>query len=100
MHSDPIADLLTRIRNGAMAKLPAVEVPMSKMKLEIVKILEAEGFLKGHEITTESKFPMIKVQISYDAKRKPVLQHIQRVSKPGRRVYKHSGELPPLRSGR
>lgn len=99
MHSDPIADLLTRLRNGAMAKLPSVEVPMSKIKLEIVKILEAEGFVKAHEITTETKFPMIKIQISYDAKRKPIMQHIQRVSKPGRRVYKHTGELPALRSG-
>ncbi len=99
MHSDPIADLLTRIRNGANAKLPTVEIPMSKIKLEIVKILEAEGFLKGHEITTESKFPNLKVTIAYDAKRKPILNHVRRVSKPGLRVYKASDEMRPIRSG-
>ncbi|MBS1704625.1 MAG: 30S ribosomal protein S8 [Armatimonadetes bacterium] len=99
MHSDPIADLLTRIRNGAQAKLTSVDIPMSKIKLEIVKILEAEGFLKSHEITTESKFPMIKVHIQYDAKRKPILQNIKRVSKPGLRVYRHTDDLKPIRNG-
>jgi len=57
MHSDPIADLLTRIRNGAQAKLPTVQVPHSKIKLEILKILQAEGYVKEFEVTTESKFP-------------------------------------------
>lgn len=99
MHSDPIADLLTRIRNGARAKLPTVEVPMSKIKLEIVKILEAEGYVKGHEISTESKFPSIRVQMNYDQKRKPVIHEIKRVSKPGLRVYRPAGDLKPVRSG-
>jgi len=99
MHSDPIADLLTRIRNGATAKIQTVDVPMSKIKLDIIKILESEGFLRGHEVTNETKFPTIKVHIQYDAKRKPILQHIQRVSKPGLRVYKGAHELKPLRSG-
>jgi small subunit ribosomal protein S8 len=99
MHSDPIADLLTRIRNGASAKHASVEVPFSKIKLEIVKILEKEGFLKGHEVVTESKFPAIKIHISYDAKRRPILQHVRRVSKPGLRVYKGGDELRPRRSG-
>ena len=72
---------------------------MSKIKLDIIKILESEGFLKGHEVTNETKFPTIKVHIQYDAKRKPILQHIQRVSKPGLRVYKGAHELKPLRSG-
>jgi small subunit ribosomal protein S8 len=99
MHSDPIADLLTRIRNGARAHLMTVDVPHSKIKVEIVKILEAEGYIKGHEITTESKFPTIKVHMRYDAKRKPLIQHIARVSKPGLRVYKGAEELRPIRSG-
>jgi len=99
MHSDPIADLLTRIRNGVRAKLPAVEVPLSKIKLDIIKILESEGYLKGHEITTESKFPMIRIHLRYDAKRAPVIHHIRRVSKPGLRVYKGNTELRPIRSG-
>jgi len=99
MHSDPIADLLTRIRNGARAHLPTVDVPHSKIKVEIVKILEAEGYIKGHEITTETKFPTIKVHMRYDSKRKPLINHIARVSKPGLRVYKGSAELRPVRSG-
>ncbi len=99
MHSDPIADLLTRIRNGAQARKTTVEIPMSKIKLEVVKILEAEGFLTSHEITTESKFPTIKVHIRYDNRRKPVLQKLRRVSTPGLRVYRSHDELRPLRSG-
>jgi small subunit ribosomal protein S8 len=99
MHSDPIADLLTRIRNGAQARLTTVDVPHSKIKVEIVKILEAEGYLTGHEVTTESKFPTIKVHLRYDSKRKPLISHIARVSKPGLRVYKPCNELKPVRSG-
>ena len=99
MHSDPIADLLTRVRNGAQAHLDTVEIPHSKIKLEIVKILEAEGYITGHEVTTETKFPTIRVHMRYDGKRKPVINTIRRVSKPGLRVYKQVDELRPLRSG-
>ena len=99
MHSDPIADLLTRIRNGAQAHLDSVDVPHSKIKVEIVKILEAEGYVTGHEISNESKFPTIKVHLRYDNKRKPLINHIARVSKPGLRVYKPVSDLKPIRSG-
>ncbi len=99
MHSDPIADLLTRIRNGVRAHLVTVDIPHSKIKVEIVKILEAEGYISGHEISNETKFPMIRVTLRYDAKRKPLINHIARVSKPGLRVYKPIAELKPLRSG-
>lgn len=99
MHSDPIADLLTRIRNGVHARKQTVEIPMSSIKLEIVKILEQEGYLTGHEITTESKFPSLKIHIKYDARRKPVLQKLTRVSKPGLRVYRANDDLRPIRSG-
>lgn len=99
MHSDPIADLLTRIRNGGQAHMTTVDVPHSKIKVEIVKILEAEGFITGHEISTETKFPTIKVHLRYDSKRKSLIKHIARVSKPGLRVYKPVGDLKPQRSG-
>lgn len=99
MHSDPIADLLTRIRNGAQAKLPSVEVPHSKIKIEILRILQAEGYIKSFEVTTETKYPMVRIQLRYDSKRKPVISRIQRVSKPGLRVYKTNDELRPIRSG-
>jgi len=99
MHSDPIADLLTRIRNGVHAHLDIVDVPHSNIKVEIVKILEAEGYVASHEISTESKFPVIKVHLRYDNKRKPLINHIARVSKPGLRVYKPVSDLKPIRSG-
>jgi small subunit ribosomal protein S8 len=99
MHSDPIADLLTRIRNGCQAHHATVDVPHSNIKVEIVKILEAEGYVTGHEISTETKFPTIKVHLRYDNKRKPLINHIARVSKPGLRVYKPVSDLKPVRSG-
>lgn len=99
MHSDPIADLLTRIRNGAQARLVTVDIPHSKIKEEIVKILQAEGYVSGYEITNETKFPVIRVTMRYDAKRKPLITHISRVSKPGLRVYKPVADLKLLRSG-
>lgn len=102
MHSDPIADLLTRIRNGVSANKDAVDVPHSKIKVEIVKILEAEGFITGHEITNETKFPTIKVHLRYTertGKRLPLIHHIARVSKPGLRIYKPVSDLKPKRSG-
>ena len=99
MHSDPIADLLTRIRNGAQARLTTVDVPHSKIKVEIIKILEAEGYITSHEITTESKFPTIKVNLRYDAKRQPLINHLGRVSKPGLRVYQPCDDLRPIRNG-
>lgn len=98
MHSDPIADLLTRIRNGYHGQLTHVNIPHSTIKIEILKILQEEGYISGFETTHESKFPMIRIELRYD-KRKPVLQHLRRVSKPGLRVYKASSELRPIRSG-
>lgn len=99
MHSDPIADLLARLSNGARANRLTVDVPHSKIKVEIVKLLQREGYLDGHEITTETKFPVIRVHLRYDAKRKPLISTIRRVSKPGLRVYKSVDELPPIRNG-
>lgn len=99
MHSDPIADLLTRIRNGVHARMETVDVPHSKIKIEILKILESEGYVKGFETTTESKFPSIKIYLRYDSKRKPMIKYIKRISTPGLRVYKGSQELPPSKSG-
>ena len=99
MHSDPIADLLTRIRNGSRAHLVTVDIPHSKIKIELVKILEQEGYIVSHEVSNETKFPTIRVTLRYDAKRKPIINHIARVSKPGLRVYKPVSEIRPQRSG-
>jgi len=76
-----------------------VDIPHSKIKIEILKILESEGYIGGHEVVNETKFPTIRVQMRYDAKRKPIITEIKRVSKPGLRVYKGAGDLRPIRSG-
>ena len=99
MHSDPIADLLTRIRNGLMSEAPHVDIPMSKIKVDILKILEAEGFIGTHEILTETQFPQIRVTMKYDKENVPVIHSIKRVSKPGLRIYRKKNELKPVRSG-
>ena len=99
MHSDPIADLLTRIRNGSSARLATVDIPHSTIKEAIVKILKAEGMINDFEISKETKFPNLRVHLRYDAKRQPVMRQLQRISKPGLRIYKAAGELKPVRSG-
>ena len=99
MHSDPIADLLTRIRNGCHSRLMSVDIPHSKIKLEIVKILQQEGYIESHEVTTESQFPNIRVTLKYDNKRRPLINEIKRVSKPGLRVYKGVVDIKPIRNG-
>jgi small subunit ribosomal protein S8 len=99
MHSDPIADLLARIKNGLNASHMSVDAPMSKIKLEILKVLQAEGFVSSYEVITEGKFPSVRVHLKYDARRKPVINQMRRVSKPGLRIYKGTDELRPLRSG-
>ena len=99
MHSDPIADLLARLRNGANAKHVSVNIPHSTIKIEILKILQAEGYIIGHEVTTESQFPQIRVDLRYDNRRQPVMKSLKRISKPGLRIYKAADDLKPVRSG-
>ena len=99
MQTDPIADLLTRIRNGLMASAPFIDVPMSKIKVEIVKILQAEGFIGEHEVLTETDFPQIRIQLKYDVKHEPIIRNLRRVSRPGLRVYRKTVDLKPVRSG-
>ncbi len=99
MQTDPIADLLTRIRNGLMASAPFIDVPMSKIKVEILKILQAEGFIGEHEVLTETDFPLIRIQLKYDVEHAPIIRSIRRVSKPGLRVYRKTADLKPVRGG-
>ncbi|HET6644804.1 MAG TPA: 30S ribosomal protein S8 [Fimbriimonadales bacterium] len=99
MHSDPIADLLTRIRNASRAKLASADAPYSKMKESIVKILKSEGIISDYEVSKETKYPNLRIHLRYDGKRKPVMREIKRVSKPGLRAYRSASELTPVRSG-
>lgn len=92
MYTDPIADMLTRIRNAAMAKKPAALVPYSKVKFKIAQVLQEAGYLQSVE-KIEDRFGSIKIELAYNGRR-PTIQHLQRVSKPGRRVYAKKDTLP------
>lgn len=100
MHSDPIADLLARIKNAQTARHMTVDVPHSKVKTEVLRIFESEGFIGTFETITEGKFPAIRINLKYDSRsRKPVIQYLKRVSTPGLRVYRGAGDLRPMRGG-
>ena len=98
--SDPIADLLTRIRNANSANHDSLELDHSKLKLEVVKVLQQEGYVKSYEVSQEDTFrPKIKVNLKYGPRREKVLTDLKRVSKPGRRVYTGSAKLPKVMGG-
>ena len=97
--SDPIADMLTRIRNAIMARHDFVLIPASKMKLAITKILKAEGFINDYEVLRGKPHRMIKIHLKYDEKDRPVLFGLERVSKPGLRVYTGRKEIPRVYGG-
>jgi len=91
--------MLTRVRNALMLRRAFVLVPSSKIKTSIAQILLEEGFIQGYEVTNEQPQPNLRLWLKYDEKRRPVLTGLQRVSKPGRRVYKGKQELPWVLSG-
>jgi len=97
--TDPIADLLTRIRNAVQARHSIVIVPRSNIKLEIVKILKNEGFIEGYIDMQGDDFGKIKVFPKYDASNKGVIRGLRRVSRPSRRVYVGKEEIPWVRDG-
>ena len=98
--SDPIADMLTRIRNANSAKHDTVEVSSSKMKLAIAKILLDEGYIKSYELVDDGNFKSIKITLKYGAdKNDKVISGIKRISKPGLRVYASKDELPRVLGG-
>ena len=97
--SDPIADMLTRIRNATMARHESVTVPASKMKLAIAKILADEGFIRGFETSADGARRFITIQLAYSGKREPVITGLQRVSKPGLRVYTDADHVPRVYGG-
>lgn len=97
--TDPVADLLTRIRNANSANHETVEVPASKLSMEIVKILQGEGFIKGYEILKDRKFPTAKLILKYGPKQEKVITNLKRVSKPGLRVYAKRDKVPRVLRG-
>jgi small subunit ribosomal protein S8 len=97
--TDPLADMFARIRNGSKEKFETVDVPSSKLKKGVVKILKDEGFIKNFKvITDDQEHEMIRVFLKYDANKKAFI-HIKRVSKPGRRVYVGINRIPSVMSG-
>jgi small subunit ribosomal protein S8 len=102
MTNDPIADMLTRIRNALLVGKPTVEIPMSKIKIEIARILKEEGYIEEYTIVEAQPVSLISVQLKYYGsrrERKPVITNIERISKPGRRVYRGRKDLPRVMSG-
>ena len=99
MITDPIADMLTRIRNGLVAKHESVEMPSSKMKKAIAEILTEEGFINGYEIVEGGVQSVMKVNLKYGPNNEKVISGIKRISKPGLRVYANSEKLPVVLNG-
>lgn len=98
MMTDPISDMLTRIRNASQVRKANLEMPLSKMKYALAKILEKEGYVKSVETFEDGSRPMMRITLKYDGKM-PAIESVQRVSRPGLRVYAKANELPSVRSG-
>jgi small subunit ribosomal protein S8 len=98
--TDPIADMLTRIRNAIMARHDSVLIPASKTKISIAHILKEEGFITDYEVVKgDTPQRVIKIQLKYTGKKEPILTGLKRVSKPGLRVYVGKGEIPRIYEG-
>jgi small subunit ribosomal protein S8 len=97
--TDPIADLLTRIRNAAHARKEQVDVPWSRVKARIVEVLTAEGYLKEHSIVEQDGHRIVRVWLKYDGQNRPVIVGLKRVSRPSLRIYVGAREIPAIRRG-
>ena len=94
---DPLSDMMTRIRNGQMAKKPAVSMPSAKMKIAVANVLQTEGYIKSFVVDGEQK-PELTIELKY-FEGKPVIEMIKRVSRPGLRIYKPGDQLPKIMGG-
>ena len=99
MNTDPIADMLTRIRNANLVSLPSVELPSSKLKVALARLLKEEGFIKNYSENTEGKFKTLVIELKYDEADKPVITSLKRVSKPGLRTYSKAKNIPQVMGG-
>jgi small subunit ribosomal protein S8 len=97
--TDPIADMLTRIRNACMARHITVPIPASKMKVAIAEILKREGFIRDFEVQQGQPFDTIQITLKYTNDRRPVITGLKRVSKPGLRIYTGRADIPRVRGG-
>lgn len=97
--TDPVSDLLTRVRNASAARHETVDVPASKMKLEIVRILKEEGYIESFVHTGDEKQGIIRIQLRYAPGKKPLISSVERVSRPGCRVYARKSSIPQVLGG-
>jgi small subunit ribosomal protein S8 len=97
--TDPIADMLTRIRNANMAKQQKVDIPSSNLKVSIANVLRAEGFIKNYKVIADQKQGILRVYLKYIDEKDSVINEIKRVSKPGGRRYAKSDEIPRVKNG-
>ncbi len=97
--SDPISDMLTRIRNAGRARHPSVDIPGSNLKTALAKVLKDEGFIRNYKFIKDNKQGFIRVYLKYDSNDQHVIYGLQRVSKPSRRVYVNSKEIKPVLKG-
>lgn len=97
--SDPLADMLTRIRNGVMASFDSVEMPLSKIKVGVAKVLKDEGYISDYHVSGDGPQGTLKIDLKYGPRNEKVLTGIRRVSKPGLRQYKKADQVPKVMSG-
>ena len=97
--TDPVADLLTRIRNASEARHESVNVPSSKLKLEIARILKEEGYISNFSLAEDNRQSVLRIQLRYAAGKNPVISSLERVSRPGCRVYARKSEIPSILGG-
>ncbi len=97
---DPVSDLLARIRNAHLAKHDRVDVPTSKLKAEICRILKEEGFIRNFRLVDQQPISVLRIFLEYDESGSPAINHLRRISKPGRRVYRGAEDIRPVLNGR
>ncbi len=97
--TDPIADMLTRVRNGILANFAKVDIPSSKMKINIAKILKDEGFIKNYKVIKDRRQGILRVFLKYGTDKESTIHGLVRVSRPSRRLYVGSSEIPPVLNG-
>lgn len=97
--SDPLADMLTRIRNATKSRFLSVEMPLSKLKVNVAKVLKDEGYISDYMILESGAQGTLKIELKYGANNERVINGIRRKSKPGRRLYQHSDKIPKVMSG-
>lgn len=97
--TDPIADMLTRIRNALTASYNSVDIPSSRKKIDIAKVLKSEGFIKNFKIIADNKQGIMRIFFRYDEKGEPIIEGLKRVSKPGCRIYTKGDRIPQVLNG-